>query len=189
MPRPKLYSDQVILDAAKAVLKVKGPSDFTLNDVAIEAGISRAALIQRYTNRDKLLRSIMERSVEQTREHLENLPVECSIEGLKNFLDELCEVMGDGTSFETNLLIAWHEARDPELKRLSQIRFTLVREALAKRIPQNFALSPDEGAKHLQCVIGGSAMQWLVITEGRLDEYMKKSVNIAVEIMIRKHPV
>lgn len=186
MPRPKLHSDEAILDAARAVLKRQGPSDFTLNDVAIEVGISRAALIQRFKNKDNLLRSTLARSVDQTREHLDRIPVDCSIEGLRAFLAELCRVMGSGSGFETHLLIAWQEARDAELNRLSQKRYTLVKEALAKRIPPDFPLTPEEGASLLQCILGGSAMQWLVFTDGRLDEYMKKFVNLALDTIIRQ---
>lgn len=54
MPRPKLKSDDEVLEAATAVLKRRGPIDFTLSDVAKEVGLSRAALIQRFTNRDTL---------------------------------------------------------------------------------------------------------------------------------------
>ena len=47
MPRPKLKSDDEVLEAATAVLKRCGPIDFTLSGVAKEAGLSRAPLIQR----------------------------------------------------------------------------------------------------------------------------------------------
>jgi len=55
MPRPKLKSDDEVLEAATAVLKRCGPINFTLSEVANEVGLSRAALIQRFTNRDTLL--------------------------------------------------------------------------------------------------------------------------------------
>jgi len=38
MPRPKLKSDDEVLEAATAVLKRCGPIDFTLSGVAKEAG-------------------------------------------------------------------------------------------------------------------------------------------------------
>jgi TetR/AcrR family macrolide resistance operon transcriptional repressor len=63
MPRPKLKSDDEVLEAATAVLKRCGPIDFTLSGVAKEAGLSRATLIQRFTNRDTLLVRMMERGV------------------------------------------------------------------------------------------------------------------------------
>ncbi len=53
MPRPKLKSDDEVLEAATVVLKRCGPIEFTLSGVAKEVGLSRAALIQRFTNRDR----------------------------------------------------------------------------------------------------------------------------------------
>ncbi len=47
MPRPKLKSDDEVLEAATVVLKRCGPIEFTLSGVAKEVGLSRAALIQR----------------------------------------------------------------------------------------------------------------------------------------------
>lgn len=61
MPRPKLKSDDEVLEAATVVLKRCGPIEFTLSGVAKEVGLSRAALIQRFTNRDTLLVRMMER--------------------------------------------------------------------------------------------------------------------------------
>lgn len=45
MPRPKLKSDDEVLEAATVVLKRCGPIEFTLSGVAKEVGLSRAALI------------------------------------------------------------------------------------------------------------------------------------------------
>lgn len=184
MPRPKLHSDEAILDGAKSVLKRRGPSDFTLQEVAQEVGISRAALIQRFTNRENLLRCVMERGIALTRQHLDAIPVDCSLSGLQGFLDELCGVLGDGNGFETNLLIAWHEARDPELQRLSHTRNLIIQEAIAKRIPSSCLIPADEAANLLHTVISGSAMQWMVSGDGRLDQYTQKRVRLAVWSML-----
>lgn len=43
MPRPKLKSDDEVLEAATVVLKRCGPIEFTLSGVAKEVGLSRAA--------------------------------------------------------------------------------------------------------------------------------------------------
>jgi TetR/AcrR family macrolide resistance operon transcriptional repressor len=185
MPRPKLHSDEAILDAAKSVVKKRGPPEFTLNYVALKVGISRAALIQRFKNRENILHSVMARAVQLTREHVDSMAVERSHSGLHSFLDELCSIMGEGSGFETHLLIAWSEARDPVLKKLSQERFALVRDSLEKRIPAGPAHSPAEGPQLLQCVIGGAAMQWLVESEGRLDAYIRTRVELALSAIFK----
>lgn len=82
MPRPKLKSDDEVLEAATVVLKRCGPIEFTLSGVAKEVGLSRAALIQRFTNRDTLLVRMMERGVEQVRHYLNAIPIGAGPQGL-----------------------------------------------------------------------------------------------------------
>lgn len=93
MPRPKLKSDDEVLEAATVVLKRCGPIEFTLSGVAKEVGLSRAALIQRFTNRDTLLVRMMERGVEQVRHYLNAIPIGAGPQGLWEFLQVLVRSM------------------------------------------------------------------------------------------------
>ncbi|MEV9739415.1 TetR/AcrR family transcriptional regulator, partial [Escherichia coli] len=97
MPRPKLKSDDEVLEAATVVLKRCGPIEFTLSGVAKEVGLSRAALIQRFTNRDTLLVRMMERGVEQVRHYLNAIPIGAGPQGLWEFLQVLVRSMNTGT--------------------------------------------------------------------------------------------
>ena len=108
MPRPKLKSDDEVLAAATAVLKRCGPMRFTLNEVAKEVGLSRAALIQRFTNRDTLLVRMMERSLAQVRVHLDAMPAGPGPEGLWDFLQVLVRSMNTRYDFSVNFLISWY---------------------------------------------------------------------------------
>ncbi|WP_407214896.1 TetR/AcrR family transcriptional regulator [Enterobacter kobei] len=85
MPRPELKSDDEVLEAATVVLKRCGPIEFTLSGVAKEVGLSRAALIQRFTNRDTLLVRMMERGVEQVRHYLNARSIGAGPQGPGNF--------------------------------------------------------------------------------------------------------
>lgn len=106
MPRPKLKSDDEVLGAASAVLKRCGPMSFTLNEVAKEVGLSRAALIQRFTNRDTLLVRMMERSVAQVQIHLDAMPAAPGPDGLWEFLQVLVRSMNTRYDFSVNFLHA-----------------------------------------------------------------------------------
>ncbi|WP_258963387.1 TetR/AcrR family transcriptional regulator, partial [Klebsiella pneumoniae] len=93
MPRPKLKSDDEVLEAATVVLKRCGPIEFTLSGVAKEVGLSRAALIQRFTNRDTLLVRMMERGVEQVRHYLNAIPIGAGPQGLWEFLGSVAKIV------------------------------------------------------------------------------------------------
>lgn len=115
MPRPKLKSDDEVLEAATVVLKRCGPIEFTLSGVAKEVGLSRAALIQRFTNRDTLLVRMMERGVEQVRHYLNAIPIGAGPQGLWEFLQVLVRSMNTRNDFSVNYLISWYELQVPEL--------------------------------------------------------------------------
>ena len=116
MPRPKLKSDDEVLEAATVVLKRCGPIEFTLSGVAKEVGLSRAALIQRFTNRDTLLVRMMERGVEQVRHYLNAIPIGAGPQGLWEFLQVLVRSMNTRNDFSVNYLISWYELQVPELR-------------------------------------------------------------------------
>ena len=135
MPRPKLKSDDEVLEAATVVLKRCGPIEFTLSGVAKEVGLSRAALIQRFTNRDTLLVRMMERGVEQVRHYLNAIPIGAGPQGLWEFLQVLVRSMNTRNDFSVNYLISWYELQVPELRTLAIQRNRAVVEGIRKRLP------------------------------------------------------
>src|SRR5271163_3332671 len=54
-PRPRETSDEAILAATMRVMQRRGPAQLTLSDVAKEAGVVPATLIQRFGTKRKLL--------------------------------------------------------------------------------------------------------------------------------------
>ncbi len=186
VPRPKLHSDEAILDAAMEVLLRRGPADFTLNDVAVELGMSRAALIQRFKNKDTLYRRVMERSGEQRREYLAGMPVEVGPRGLWRFLVELVAGMGSGEGLDSYLLIAWKDLGVTTLWRMAHERNLMVREAIAARLP---ALADrDEVAAVLQDVIAGATMQWMVERQPSLTRYVLERVRRVLRLLFPREP-
>lgn len=145
MPRPKLKSDDEVLEAATVVLKRCGPIEFTLSGVAKEVGLSRAALIQRFTNRDTLLVRMMERGVEQVRHYLNAIPIGAGPQGLWEFLQVLVRSMNTRNDFSVNYLISWYlrssgtarwwrgSASDCPQVLLRQLSCSCTRSSLARR--------------------------------------------------------
>lgn len=135
MPRPKLKSDDEVLEAATVVLKRCGPIEFTLSGVAKEVGLSRAALIQRFTNRDTLLVRMMERGVEQVRHYLNAIPIGAGPQGLWEFLQVLVRSMNTRNDFSVNYLISGTSSGAGATHACDQ-RNRAVVEGIRKRLPQ-----------------------------------------------------
>lgn len=184
MPRPKLVTDDEVLDAANRILFERGGTDFTLADVARAVGLSRAALIQRFDNRDAILRRMAAREVEATRAYLASLPVERSAAGLWSFLTEIVGSMGSGQGFSARVQLAWMETRDAELKRMAAARYAMVQAAIAERMPPATE-DPAALARALHGVIAGATMQWVVSDHPDLSAYVMDQLG---EVLARVFP-
>ena len=71
MPRKKLLSDADVLAAAGRVFTRVGPSRFTLADVAEEAGLSPATLVQRFGSKRALMLAFAEHAASEARRPFE----------------------------------------------------------------------------------------------------------------------
>jgi len=184
MPRPKRVADEEILDAASALLAEKGSIDFTLAEVAAKVGLSRAALIQRFENRDRILRAMAAREVVLTERYLASLPLERSLEGLRAFLDEIVGSMGRGEEFGGRVLFAWLEAHDPALRIHADQRYRLVQAAIAARVPVELG-DAEMIARHLHAVVAGASMQWVARQDTGLADAVLARLDEAFSLLLR----
>ena len=187
MARPKLHSDDTILAAAQKVLLVKGPSNFTLSDVAREVGISRAALIQRFTDKATLHLKVMERSTQEVRDYLAEVPQETGLDPLWALLKDLIDGMGAGEGFAGYLLLEWSDVVDERLNALARERNALVRAAIRDRLP-DVPRDPDNAASLIQSAIQGATMQWLIDKQGALNIFVIDHTRRMLEILYPDHP-
>ena len=184
MPRSKLKSDDEVLEAATVVLKRRGPTEFTLSDVAKEVGLARATLIQRFTSRDVLLVRMMERNVAQVRAHLDRMPSEVGPESAWAFLEALVRGMGTDYEFSVNVLISWYETQVPELRRLAAERNRLVQEAIRKRLPPDM---PASASVLLHGIITGAAMHWVADPQRTLADYILDQLADVMRLLFPHH--
>lgn len=184
MPRPKTVSDETVLTAALELLAEVG-WNFTLSDLARRVGLSRATLIQRFGDRDSILRHMAEHEVEVTRNWIGSFPIERGERPLWHFLEEIVESMGAGDGFTARVQIAALEVGDPLLKTLAHQRYSIVQDAIAARLPD--APSSRATAEVLHAVIAGATMQW-VVTDGStgLSEFVLQRLRCAFD-SLRPH--
>lgn len=186
MGRPKLHSDDAILDAAREVLLEKGPSSFTLSDVAARIGLSRAALIQRFKDRQTLHYKVMEQATREVRDYMAAASPETGLDALWTLLKDLIEGLGEGENFAGYLLLEWSDVQDESLNRLARERNRMVRAAIAERLPPD---GPDreEAAGLVQAVIQGAAMQWLIEKNGALDAFTRDQTRRILALLYPHH--
>ncbi len=181
MPRPKLLSDDEVLDATRRVIRHRGPARFTLADVAAEVGLARSTLIQRFESRDGLYRRVMERGTNRLQSELDELPRGTDPQDLWRFLQALVSVL-KSERINEYLLTVVEEMADPFLAKLARRRVRLVREAIAERLPETIA-DRSEVARHLQAVMQGASMQWAVEREGELSHFVAACLRTALTLL------
>jgi TetR/AcrR family transcriptional regulator, macrolide resistance operon repressor len=181
MPRPKLLSDDEVLDATRKVVQRRGPAQFTLADVAVEVGLARSTLIQRFESRDGLYRRFMERGTNRLQSDLDALPGGTKPQELWRFLHALVSVL-KSERINEYLLMVVEEMSDPFLANLARRRVCLVREAVAQRLPETM-VDRTEMARHLQAVMQGASMQWAVEREGELSHFVAVRLRTALALL------
>jgi len=179
MPRPKLVSDDQVLDATHAAMLRLGPERFTLSDVAEAVGLSRAALIQRFTDKRTLHLKTLERSTQEVRDYFAAAPKEQGLIPLWAMLRDLISGMGSGEGFAGYLLLAWGDVNDAGLNRLARERNQLVRQAIFERLPET--ADRADAAALIQMVIQGACMLWLVEPQGTLAGYTEDETRKVIE--------
>jgi len=183
MPRPKLVSDEQVLDATHAAMLRLGPDRFTLNDVAVAVGLSRAALVQRFTDKRRLHLLTMERATQEVRDYFAAAPRTTGLPALWAMLEDLIGGLGTGDGFNGYLLLASSDLTDSELNRLSRERNELVRGAIRDRLPAG--AEHDDAARLIQSVIQGASMIWLVERPGELAAYVLEETR---KTLLRLYP-
>ncbi|RVT83898.1 TetR/AcrR family transcriptional regulator [Rhodobacteraceae bacterium CCMM004] len=186
MPRPKLHSDDFILETALSVLLRKGPSAFTLTDVADAVGISRSALIQRFKDKSTLHQKVMQRTTQDMRDYFAHADFEKGLDPLWLMLKDLIAGMGSGSEIEGYLLLLWGDVQEPSLRVLAAERNRLVLKAIETRLPDT-PHGPESTACLIQSVIQGSCMQWLVEPEGELAAFMTEQTRMILTMLYPKH--
>ncbi|HEY5072195.1 MAG TPA: TetR/AcrR family transcriptional regulator [Caulobacteraceae bacterium] len=175
MARQKTISDEAVLDAAMGVMFAKGPSDFTLADIAQAAGIAPATLVQRFGDKRRLILATLARDNEMFARILAELPINHGAAAVIAVLRLLTPDIDDAGVFSDQLLWLRQDMRDPDLNRLARERFEKLREAIAPRLPP-LAIAPAKAALLVEAQWQGALNQWGIAPEGRLVDFVTRSL-------------
>ncbi|HYN08925.1 MAG TPA: helix-turn-helix domain-containing protein [Vicinamibacterales bacterium] len=183
-PRPRQASDEDILKAAFRAIARLGPGRLTLADVAGEAGISAAALVQRFGSKRALLLAAAADAAgggayifPALRERYRS-PLSALVG-----LAECMEIMGTSPAEVANNLAFLHiDLADADFHRhaiagsrgmRAGIR-ALVKDAI--RAGELIRTNPDRLASAVQATLNGSLLNWAVHREGRLSEWIRRDL-------------
>jgi len=183
-PRPRETSDQEILAATARVMQRRGPSEITLADVAKEAGVVPATLIQRFgTKRGLLLAAVKTGPASMPEQFAVGRAKHKSpLKALVELFVECSSFAATPESMANGLAYLQIDLTDPEFRAITLAQFKAIREETRKILDEAVAareLIPcdtAELARLFQQVNGGSMLDWAVYREGTLASWVRRDL-------------
>ena len=176
MPRKKLLSDADVLAAAGRVFTRVGPSRFTLADVAEEAGLSPATLVQRFGSKRALMLAFAEHAAGEARRPFEEAQSEggSALEALRAALVHAMRATKDRQELAHSLAFLVEDLADPALgayaaqhARWTEASIRVLLEHAAAR-GELVGADPARLAHALQAAWNGAMIQWALRGRGAL---------------------
>jgi AcrR family transcriptional regulator len=192
-PRPRETTDEEILAAAGRVMQRLGPTQITLADVAKEAGVVPATLIQRFKTKRGLLLAACRVAPDATAKQFAAARAK-----YPSSLVALIEMYADCSGFSTTpeavangLAYLQVDLVDAEFHAITLAQFHALRvetrrlldEAVAAR--ELFPCDTEELARLLQQLHDGAMLGWAVFREGALERWMRREVEALLRPYLR----
>jgi len=183
-PRPRETSDQQLLAATARVMQRRSPAQLTLADVAKEAGVVPATLIQRFGTKRNLILTFCRTA-----------PASCAeaFAGARgkhpSLLEALIELYAEGTAFAPTPEamangLAWlqNDLTDPDFHAITLEQFRIIRDETKKLLDEAVAareLRPGDTAqlaRLVQHANGGATLAWAVYRQGSVANYVRREL-------------
>ncbi|MGC5013980.1 TetR/AcrR family transcriptional regulator [Streptosporangium sp. DT93] len=177
MARPRTTSDEAILRAAGRAIGAHGPSGLTLAAVAAEAGLSPAALVQRFGSKRGLLLAFAERSTSGTGEVFRRARGRHAspVAALYEALTELASTMRTPEEAANGLAFLQLDLTDPEFREHAVTQARRMREEITGLLAEAASggglkgdADPVRLARTVQVAYNGALILWALTGEGDL---------------------
>ena len=184
-PRPRATSDAAILSATHRAVTRVGPMRVTLADVAREAGVSPATLVQRFGSKRQLLLALVAAGsgeIEAEWASILALAEKSPLEALYAYAECMAGLAPTPDVLANHLSFLQMDLVDPEFHRLAlaHARETLgfLRKTLDHAVAKAELMPCDTSrlARAVQATVGGSLVQWAIDREGKLRKRLREDL-------------
>src|SRR2546423_255574 len=183
-PRPRETSDEAILAATARVMQRRSPTQLTLADVAKEAGVVPATLIQRFGTKRGLLLSLC-------RTAPGNVPQQFAAARAKynSPLETLVELYAECTAFASTpeamangLAYLQVDLTDADFHAITLAQFRSLREQTKRLLDEAVAVGELQDcdtadlARLIQHINSGAMLSWAVYREGPVATWVRRDL-------------
>ncbi|WP_285750173.1 TetR/AcrR family transcriptional regulator [Lentzea sp. NBRC 105346] len=172
MARPRTITDERILDALAQVIDRKGP-EFTIADVAAEAGVSVGAVAKRFGSKSGLLQALTKQGTEDVVRRMR------AAGNVRDALLTWFDRLADPEVATNNLAQLGVDLIDPELRALLAKHYAALEDELFVMCRREDL--PPNAARVLSALVYGISMDWSVRPRGDLMERMTEDLDSVLE--------
>lgn len=188
-PRPRTRTDAVILAAAGRVIRRLGPGQFTLADVGGEAGMSAAALVQRFGSKRGLLLALAEERASGVRGRFAAARElhASSLDALLHALTRAGEHVDTPDALANDLALVQMHLHEAEFHAyalahatasLAEIKALLDEAVQAGELAE---FDTDDLSRTVQTAHTGALSTWAVYRSGALDEWLRGEIEAVLD--------
>ncbi|WP_259780476.1 TetR/AcrR family transcriptional regulator [Aestuariispira ectoiniformans] len=185
MSRPKKIPDARVLDIALRMIQTCGPASLTFAALAKESGLSAATLVQRFQNKEGLVRASLLHAWDRLDTRTEDLAGQMpkTPAGAVDILVALSGDCRDAESYSDSLLVLREDFRDPVLRR----RGVAWKEALSARLEACFEgtpAAPDGIGSLLFTQWQGTVLWWGFEPDQPVDDFVRQNLERFVATLL-----
>lgn len=178
MPRPRSITDARLLDAAATVIGRKGP-EFTVSDVAAEAGVSVGTVAQRFGSKSGLLQALTRVTTELVVRRMQEASAASPENPVRAALLTWFTDMTDPEVAANHLAQLGVDLIDPQLRALLAEHYAAIENGLAD-LARAEGLPPN-AARVLAALVNGISMDWSVRPRGGLAQRIEDDVDAVLD--------
>ena len=194
MSRPRGIPDEAVLKASSRVLARLGPNQFTLADIAKEAGLAPATLIQRFGSKRGLLLALNQLAAESAGACFARVRSQhrSPLRALMAAVEEMAGMAESPEVLANSLGFLQMDLTDAEFRRWSLVNARATTEGFgallddAVRAKELRVCDTRALARLIQAAVHGSMVCWAVYQEGDACEWVRRDLEMLLAPYQRK---
>ena len=188
-PRPRATADAQLIEATTRAISRVGPARLTLADVAREAGVVPATLVQRFGSKRGLLLALarqgaggVDECFRQARARHRS-PLAAALAAMTSMADHV----ESPQALSNHLAFLQIDLTDPDFYRLTLEHARATQAGLRKLLDEAVRAGELRRsdtrrlARAIQAMVGGSMVAWAILREGSLKPWMRRDLKTLLE--------
>lgn len=185
-PRPRKASDEEVFAAAHRAMSRLGPAQLTLAEIAVEAGVTGGALVQRFGSKHRLLLAMMSGMSSSTRDFFAQLRAAhgSPLAALYAYADCFAQMGETPARLAHHLSYLQLDLTDPDFYQHTSEQARATRAELRELLEGAVAtgeLAPGVDitalARGVEVTLSGSLMTWAFYRDGAMAEWMREDLD------------